>query len=47
LNTVQRQNSTVVGIESTYAKDAAFFNEYRCAMPHRREAEKFIGLRNA
>jgi hypothetical protein len=47
LNTVQQQNSTVFGIESTYAKDASFFNEYRIrdgiSGP---EAENAIGLRN-
>jgi hypothetical protein len=45
---VQRQNTTVVGIESTYAKDAAFFNEYRVRDAITgREAENAIGLRNA
>lgn len=48
LNSVQRQNNTVVGIESTYAKDATLFNEYRQRDAITgREAEAAIGLRNA
>ena len=48
LNSVQRQNTTVVGVESTYAKDAALFNEYRARDGFSgREAEAAIGLRNA
>jgi hypothetical protein len=48
INTVQRQNTTVYGIESSYAKDATFFNEYRARDGFSgREAEAAIGLRNA
>lgn len=48
LNTVQRQNTTVFGLESTYAKDATLFNEYRARDAFSgREAETAIGLRNA
>ena len=48
LNSVQRQNTTVVGVESTYAKDATLFNEYRARDAFSgREAEAAIGLRNA
>lgn len=48
LNTVQRQNTTVIGVESTYAKDASLFNEYRARDGFTgREAETAIGLRNA
>ncbi len=48
LNSVQRQNTTVFGVESTYAKDAALFNEYRARDGFSgREAEAAIGLRNS
>ena len=48
LNTVQRQNTTVIGVESAYAKDASLFNEYRARDGFTgREAEAAIGLRNA
>lgn len=48
LNTVQQQNSTVFGIESAYAKDASFFNEYRVRDGiSGQQAEAAIGLRNA
>ncbi len=48
LNSVQRQNTTVFGVESTYAKDAALFNEYRARDGFSgREAETAVGLRNA
>ena len=48
LNSAQRQNTTVFGIESTYAKDATLFNEYRARNSFTgREAEAAIGLRNA
>lgn len=48
LNTVQRQNTTVVGVESTYAKDSTLFNEYRARDGFTgREAEAAIGLRNS
>jgi large repetitive protein len=47
LNTVQQQNTTVVGVESTYAKDSTLFNEYRARDGFTgREAEAAIGLRN-
>jgi hypothetical protein len=47
LNSVQRNNSTVVGVESTYMKDAQLFNEYRARNGiSGREAEAAIGLRN-
>ncbi len=47
INSVQRQNSTVVGVESTYAKDAQLFNEYRARNGiSGRENEAAIGLRN-
>jgi hypothetical protein len=47
LNTVQRQNTTIYGVESAYAKDATFFNEYRARDGFSgREAEAAIGLRN-
>ena len=47
LNNVQRQNTTVVGVESAYTKDGALFNEYRVrdALTGR-AAEAAIGLRN-
>ena len=48
LNTVQQQNTTVVGVESTYAKDSTLFNEYRARDGFTgREAEAAIGLRNS
>ncbi len=48
LNSVQRQNTTLVGVESTYAKDASLFNEYRARDAFTgREAESAIGLRNS
>jgi hypothetical protein len=48
LNTVQRQNTTVLGVESTYAKEATLFNEYRARDGFSgREAETAIGLRNS
>lgn len=48
LNSVQEQSSTVFGVESMYAKDAALFNEYRARDGITgREAEAAIGLRNA
>ena len=48
LNTVQQQNTTVIGVESTYSKDASLFNEYRARDGFTgREAEAAIGLRNA
>ena len=47
LNTVQQQNTTVFGIESNYAKDASFFNEYRVRDGISGQgAEAAIGLRN-
>jgi uncharacterized repeat protein (TIGR01451 family) len=47
LNTVQQQNTTVIGVESAYSKDAALFNEYRAHDGFTgREAEAAIGLRN-
>ena len=48
LNAVQQQNSTVIGVESAYAKDAALFNEFRARDGITgREAEAALGLRNA
>ncbi|HMJ05954.1 MAG TPA: hypothetical protein VK474_06825, partial [Chthoniobacterales bacterium] len=48
LNSVQQQNTTVFGVESTYAKDAALFNEYRARDGFSgREAETAVGLRNS
>ena len=47
LNSVQQQNSTIVGVESTYMKDAQLFNELRARNGiSGREAEAAIGLRN-
>jgi uncharacterized repeat protein (TIGR01451 family) len=47
LNSVQRQNSTIVGVESTYMKDAQLFNEFRMRDAiSGREAEAALGLRN-
>jgi uncharacterized repeat protein (TIGR01451 family) len=47
LNTLQHRNTTQVGIESTYYKDARVFSEYRIAdLDNGREAEAAIGLRN-
>ena len=47
LNAVTQVNNTVFGIESTYAKDASFFNEYRVRDGiSGEEAETAIGLRN-
>jgi uncharacterized repeat protein (TIGR01451 family) len=48
LNSLQRQNNTIVGVESTYAKDAQFFNEYRARDAFSgRESEAALGLRNS
>jgi uncharacterized repeat protein (TIGR01451 family) len=47
LNTLQHRNTTQVGIESTYFKDARVFSEYRIQdLSNGREAEAAIGLRN-
>jgi hypothetical protein len=47
LNSVQRQNTTVFGVESAYTKDASLFNEYRARDGFSgREAETAIGIRN-
>ncbi|HEX8311246.1 MAG TPA: hypothetical protein VF614_08020 [Chthoniobacteraceae bacterium] len=47
LNTLQEQHNTVIGVESTYMKDAQLFNEYRVRNAiSGRDAEAAIGLRN-
>jgi hypothetical protein len=47
LNTLQHRNTTQIGIESTYFKDARVFSEYRVQdLSNGREAEAAIGLRN-
>ena len=47
LNNLQEQHNTVVGVESTYMKDAQLFNEYRLRNAlGGREAEAALGLRN-
>ena len=48
LNTLQHRNTTQIGIDSTYFKDAHVFSEYRIQdLSNGREAEAAIGLRNA
>lgn len=47
LNDTQQRNSTVVGIDSKYGKDASVFSEYRVRDGiSAREAEAALGLRN-
>lgn len=47
LNNTQQRNSTVVGIDSKYGKDASVFSEYRVRDGiSAREAEAALGLRN-
>jgi uncharacterized repeat protein (TIGR01451 family) len=47
LNTLQHRNTTQIGVESTYFKDARVFSEYRIQdLSNGREAEAAIGLRN-
>lgn len=47
LNSNQRRNVTVIGLDSRYAKDASVFSEYRVRDGlSSREAEAAIGLRN-
>lgn len=47
LNDTQQRNSTVVGIDSKYDKDASVFSEYRVRDGiSAREAEAALGLRN-
>ncbi len=47
LNSFQHRNSTQIGIDTTYFKDAHIFSEYRIAdLANGREAEAAIGLRN-
>ena len=47
LNTVQQQNTTVVGLDTEYMKDGTSFNEYRARDAFSgREAEAAMGLRN-
>lgn len=47
LNDTQRRNTTVVGIDSAYAKDASIFSEYRVRDGiSAREAEAAMGMRN-
>ena len=47
LNTLQHRNTTQIGVESTYFKDARVFSEYRVQdLSNGREAEAAIGLRN-
>ena len=48
LNTLQHRNTTQIGIDSVYYKDAHVFSEYRIQyLSNGREAEAAIGLRNA
>lgn len=47
LNTFQHRNTTQIGIDSTYYKDAHVFSEYRVRdLSNGREAEAAVGLRN-
>lgn len=47
LNNLQRRNTTQIGIDSTYYKDAHVFSEYRIRdLSNGREAEAALGLRN-
>ena len=47
LNTTQKQNTTVLGIDTQYMKDGTLFSEYRLRDAlSGREAEAAIGLRN-
>ena len=47
LNSFQHRNTTQIGIDSTYYKDAHVFSEYRVRdLSNGREAEAAIGLRN-
>jgi uncharacterized repeat protein (TIGR01451 family) len=47
INDTQRRNTTVVGIDSAYAKDSSVFSEYRVRDGlSAREAEAALGLRN-
>jgi len=47
LNTLQHRNTTQIGIDSTYFKDAHVFSEYRIRDDiNGRDAEAAIGLRN-
>ena len=47
LNSVQQQNTTVVGVDTDYMKDGKLFNEYRMKSALTgREAETATGLRN-
>lgn len=47
LDTAQRSNSTVVGLDSDYSKDTHVFSEYRARSAiDGREAEAAMGLRN-
>lgn len=47
LNNLQRRNTTQIGIDTTYYKDAHVFSEYRIRdLSNGREAEAALGLRN-
>jgi hypothetical protein len=47
LNSLQHRNTTQIGIDSTYYKDAHVFSEYRIRdLTNGREAEAALGLRN-
>jgi uncharacterized repeat protein (TIGR01451 family) len=47
LNNLQRRNTTQIGVDSTYYKDAHVFSEYRIRdLSNGREAEAALGLRN-
>jgi uncharacterized repeat protein (TIGR01451 family) len=47
LNSLQHRNTTQIGIESAYYKDARVFSEYRIQdLSNGREAEAALGLRN-
>jgi uncharacterized repeat protein (TIGR01451 family) len=47
LNNLQRRNTTQIGVDTTYYKDAHVFSEYRIRdLSNGREAEAALGLRN-